>query len=124
MLGVNSNAITLEEKATNGGENCRFGLDAIDQSGARPNSIIVIAHATSLRRLATMLRDELKFRGWDIPVQAVPTNYPFVPTNPADHAEAIAELNRLVNWPDKVDTTTGRPFLSRQAVPDEFLALL
>ncbi len=127
-LQVNRDHVIQEPTATNGGENCRRGLDAALAAGVLLGSITAVAHATSLRRLATMLHDELAHRGLhDVKLQATPTAYAFDPFNPDDRKEARDELTRLVKWPHQRGAD-GRPFLSPQPagqeVPAEFLALL
>lgn len=94
----------LETQATNGGENVRNSLDLM-RRGMLTNSyhrLTVVAHATSLRRLAHTLRHTVIERGLVIDViYREPSPYKFDPSNQADQDEAIAETKRLLEWPAK-----------------------
>jgi hypothetical protein len=89
--------------ATNGGDNVRNSLGIMDSEGLPyQNALTGVAHATSLRRLTEIIRHEAIKRGTPIEViNGVPTAYKFDAENPADQAEARAELLRLADWPDK-----------------------
>ncbi len=124
LLGVSREHIIVEPRASNGGENCRFGLDTLAAAIGQFGSLIVVAHATSLRRLGAMLYDELNHRNLSVTLQLVPSAYRFDPENATDRDEVVAEIKRLHEWPHKIGGD-GRPFLSPQPpVPAQFLRFL
>jgi hypothetical protein len=106
QYGIPRNDIILEEKATNGGENAKFGLQAILDAGQNPDSLVVVAHATSLRRLYAGLDHEVKqaySKGSlrNIPVIGhVPTNYTrlFDAEDYLDASEALVEIGNMVTY--------------------------
>lgn len=95
--------VHLETQARNGGENVRNSLDLMDrQNLPYSDTLTTVSHATSSRRLTEMAKHEADRRGSPIEhVYGVPTDYDFDPENPADQAEARAELLRLADWPGK-----------------------
>lgn len=97
--------IYIETQATNGGENVRNSFAVIRRAQLGGRSIVAIAHATSLRRLGAMIEHEAsKHDDSAIDVECVsriPSSYSFDSTNPADRSEAIAEMERLISWPEK-----------------------
>jgi hypothetical protein len=94
--------IHLEDKATNGSENARYGMATIIADGLPHSALTVVAHATSNRRLAQQLADETAKAGQHVDtIYRVPTDYAFDPSNPADRAEALAEFGRFIDWPAK-----------------------
>ncbi|MBX4196755.1 YdcF family protein [Candidatus Pacearchaeota archaeon] len=99
--GVPSEKIYLETKATNAGECCRNGLDTIVANNLKHNSLIIVVHPTSLRRVNAVLENTEKERNLSIKHQLAATNYPFNPRNPVDQKEAADELARLADWPGK-----------------------
>jgi len=119
--GIPHERIIIENQASNGRENSEFGLDALVDCGVELEMLTAVVHATSARRLATMLSDALKRRGLDVALQVVPTCYDFDPNSESDREEVTAEIRRLVEWPEKFD-------LSRQPaddpVPAEFREFL
>ena len=99
--GIPSEALLLEPSATNGGENCRLGLDVIGESGEQTRRLVVVSHPTQLRRLMAVLQAELGNRKLDISLSGSPTGYRFKPSSPGDQHEAVHELLRLADWPAK-----------------------
>jgi hypothetical protein len=91
----------LEQMATNGGECCRGGIEKILGKDLSHNKLIIVAHATSLRRVEAMLKVEGPKKGFNAVYQRTRTRYRFYPGNPADQREAVAELLRLADWPAK-----------------------
>jgi hypothetical protein len=94
--------ITLDEKASNGGENARNSLEILFANGKQISPIVAVAHATSLRRLSeTLVFEGSKKFNFPPHVHRKPSDYPFDPGNPKDRDEAAAELLRLADWPEK-----------------------
>ena len=88
--GIPVEKITIERDALNGADNSRLGMKVILKKGLPHRDVIIVAHATSLRRLFAvhqLIDKELAF-GADY--QLVATDYPFDSNNPADQKEAIA----------------------------------
>lgn len=108
--------VTVEEKATNGGENAAFSLKILSEQGVAMDGLISVAHATSSLRLAEGLRFAAqKNHGIEPVIYRVPTAYPFDPTNPKDQEEAGKELLRLADWPGE-----GK-LLPRDDVPENLI---
>jgi uncharacterized SAM-binding protein YcdF (DUF218 family) len=101
QYGVDAEKIHLETRASNGGENCRLGIDLIVKRELAHNHLLVVAHATSLRRVVEMLSYISKEKNFHAKLLGMPTDYAFKPYNPADQREAVDELLRLYEWPLK-----------------------
>ncbi|MBC7404835.1 MAG: hypothetical protein H7252_04015 [Cytophaga sp.] len=102
VRGYKIPTITLDEKATNGGENSRNSLNILETANRSTTALTAVAHATSMRRLAETLKHEASKRAGVEPViYRKPTNHAFDPTNPIDREEAAAELLRIADWPAK-----------------------
>ncbi len=94
--------VILEEQATNGAENARLGLPVIHAARPDATALILVAHATSMLRLTAVTEKEsLKAAHPFTTFSRVPTEYPFNPDNSLDRQEALAELLRVAEWPDK-----------------------
>ena len=93
--------IYLESLATNGGENSRFSLDKIVEENLSHEEIILLSHATSLRRLDAVMKFTAKEKGFESRFQRAGTDYFFNPNNLLDQKESIAELLRIADWPAK-----------------------
>lgn len=94
--------VLIEPNARNGGENARFSLGLLSGNAMLTPSITTVAHATSARRLAEMARHTARTLAPEVvDVHIKPTDYSFDPKNPQDQEEAIAEMTRLIEWPDK-----------------------
>lgn len=94
--------IYLDEAARNGGENARNSISILNDNEHNLSHLTAVAHATSARRLAEMLKKEgLGINGAVPEVYVKPTAYDFDATNPTDQDEARAELLRLADWPAK-----------------------
>lgn len=92
----------LETQATNGGENARNTLDVIKRGKLGYGALTAVAHATSLRRLAHMLDHAAVQKSQPVEhIYRAPSEYTFDAANPADQQEALAEMKRLIEWPDK-----------------------
>ena len=98
---IPSSNIYTETKATNGGENCRFGIDMLLENNLRHKDLIIVCHATSLRRVAATFEVEAAKKNFKTNIRQARTNYQFNPENPIDQQEASAELLRLADWPAK-----------------------
>jgi hypothetical protein len=95
--------VFTETQARNGAENARNSLLLMERAKLdyRPG-ITTVAHATSARRLAAGLEHEAVTSGKPIEkIYRVPTDYKFDPANLADQEEAVAEMLRLAEWPNK-----------------------
>jgi uncharacterized SAM-binding protein YcdF (DUF218 family) len=102
--GIPFGKLLVEQKAKNGGENARLGIAMIevDERKLAHDSLLVISHATSLRRLKATLELEATRAGFQVNrYSSIPTNYPFNAENPADQIEAVQEILRIANWPAK-----------------------
>ncbi len=96
----------LETQARNGGENVRNSLVVMRRAGLLgpdiETSLVGIVHATSARRLSEMIKHEAQRANVAVgAIGRIPTQYSFDPCNPADEEEAVAEMKRLISWPDK-----------------------
>lgn len=104
-VGFPFDRIFVETKATNGAQNSRFGIDKIieirKQYSDLNGNIIIVAHATSLRRLWAAHLTIARERHFDEEYQLVATDYNFDPEDPIDQKEAVEELLRLADWPKK-----------------------
>lgn len=102
LTATNLPPILLETQAKNGGENARYSLDVIRRAQLGGRAITAISHATSLRRLAHTLDHAAITNGVDLNrIYREPTDYDFNAANPTDQAEALAEMKRLIEWPNK-----------------------
>lgn len=100
--GIPASQIRLEQEAKNGAENARNSLRILADEHPDTKSVTAVAHATSLRRLAEGVRHEVAVAGSGPDhIYRVPSNYEFDPDNPADQAEAEAEMLRLADWPQR-----------------------
>jgi len=94
--------IILEEKAANGGDNCRNSIEIFSSIDISLEALTAIAHSTSSRRLAEMLKLTTTDKtGEESYIYVKPTDYKFDPSNPSDQDEARAELLRFADWPAK-----------------------
>jgi hypothetical protein len=94
--------VYLDEQASNGGENARNSIGILNGANHSTDTLTAVAHATSARRLAEMLKSEgEKINGTAPNVFVQPTAYPFDARDISDQAEARAELLRLADWPVK-----------------------
>lgn len=94
--------IILETQAKNGGENSRNSLDAIRRLKFGHETLAVVSHATSLRRLAHLLNHTAAERGAPIDtLYRIPSKYQFDVQSPSDRDEVIDETIRLLEWPRK-----------------------
>jgi len=94
---VPTQAILLEETATNGGENCRKGIDTIVRAKVRHERLIVISHATQLHRVTPMLEQIAKEKSFYCRLQSTPTKYHFEPDNFIDQREVVLESCEFMN---------------------------
>jgi len=101
IYGVAKENIYIESKASNGGENCRFGIDAIVENSLPHNNLIVVGHSPSLKRLEASLQIESEKKNFYANYQRTGTDYEFNSRNPKDQKEVIAELLRVADWPAK-----------------------
>jgi len=94
--------ILVEPNAQNGAENAKFSLGLLHGGDLLTPSVTAVAHATSARRLAEMLRHTASKVAPSVQdVHVKPSAYDFDPKNPADQQEAVAEMLRLSEWPEK-----------------------
>jgi hypothetical protein len=98
---VPADRIYVESQAPNGGECARKGIDTIVQNGLSHDRIIVVCHATQLRRVQATLEVEAEKKNFQASYQRSGTNYNFDPDSPKDQQEAMVELLRLADWPAK-----------------------
>lgn len=92
----------LDERAMHRRENAQFSLAMLRSRNIAISSLTAVAHATSAKGLAEVLRFEAdSLTGNQTTVHVKPTRYEFNKENPADQAEAAAELLRLFLWPDR-----------------------
>lgn len=86
--------IVLESKSMTGEENVRLGRRALARADiVLDRDTVVVAHATSLRRLAgTMAATDPALL---TQIGRAPTAYPFNPEDPDDQTEAVRELRMV-----------------------------
>ena len=94
-LGGDLSRVVCDHTAVDGVQNVSNSLDIITARAWPLHALVVVAHATQLRRLRNMLRYELNRREIDIPVNAIPTSYPFNPEIFEDQLEVLAETSKL-----------------------------
>ena len=99
--GVQDDKLLVESFASNGGENSRFGIQNILNSGRAHDNLIMVAHSTSLRRLWASHLVEAEKMGFEANYQLRGSEYDFDPRNLNDRNEAVTELIRLAVWPEK-----------------------
>ena len=99
FLGFSLPQTYLDEKASNGGENARNGLDILVANGHNMSSLTTVLHATSARRLSETVKFEAQKKGLSPKVHVAPSNYGFDPTKLKDQDESASELLRLADWP-------------------------
>lgn len=100
--GYDMPRVLIEPNARNGGENARFSLGLLRGGNMLLPSLTAVAHATSARRLAEMVRHAAMSLAPEIQhVHVKPSAYVFDPRNPSDQKEAVAEMIRLADWPAK-----------------------
>jgi len=104
LIGAHSipeSRLYLESKAKNARENSDLGMDTIEANNLPHENLIVVAHATSLRRLEAVLGNAAQERNFQTKLQKTKTRYDFNPGNPKDQKETVEELLRLADWPSK-----------------------
>ena len=87
--------------SSNGGENAKNGLQTIIDNNLEHNHLLVLAHATSLRRLVATLEQECINRNLNVKLSKVATSYNFNPKELTDQKEAVSELVKLVDYAEK-----------------------
>lgn len=93
--------IHRETQASNAGENASFGLKLLSSHRLPMDSLIVIAHATSLRRLAATLEQNIFDMNLTIKLIKQATPYVFDPSSRANQFEACSELVKLEDYAKK-----------------------
>lgn len=104
--GISLDKLIIESKATNGGENTRLGIAAIRDAAAKnprvkTDSLIIVSHPTSARRLLEVQKHEGAKLGFSPAYQITCPQYLFDAQNPVDQQEVSAEILRLAEWPAK-----------------------
>ncbi|HEY2003579.1 MAG TPA: YdcF family protein [Candidatus Saccharimonadia bacterium] len=117
-LAVPVEVVHVEDQAANGFENAERSIELIKARGLTHTKIVLVAHATSLSRLYELFKSVARRLEFETEIAAVPSAYSFDPTSPADQAEALAELDRLVTWPAK-----GWLDFDPNTLPRELMAL-
>jgi uncharacterized SAM-binding protein YcdF (DUF218 family) len=100
-LRVPAGNVIREEQATNGYENCEFSIKLIRKLGLPHERVVLVAHSTQLRRLAEQFKHWARRLDFDAEIAAVPSNYPFDPSDLSDQEEAITEMRHLIEWPNE-----------------------
>lgn len=94
--------VLLDENASNGAENARNSLALLDKEDRDLTRFTAVAHATSAKRLAEMLKHETVLKTDVTPTVFIkPSSYTFHADREEDQKEAGAELLRLADWPNK-----------------------
>ena len=93
--------IFRETVSSNGGENAKNGLQTIIDNNLEHNHLLVLAHATSLRRLVATLEQECINRNLNVKLSKIATSYNFNPKELTDQKEAVSELVKLVDYAEK-----------------------
>ncbi len=93
--------IILEINATNGGENCRLGIQKLIDSKLNQKKLILIATPISLRRMNAIFELESEKIKFNTQIQLVATDYIPSIKNPLDVKEACEEYIKLATWPEK-----------------------
>jgi hypothetical protein len=106
---VDPDRLFLEKFASNGGQNARYSLTALERLGWPLDTIMVIAHGASLLRLAMTMVFEAGKLGIEFELKARPSGRPLDLYNRQEVEEVIAEAKRLVNPADNFLGTTYAP---------------
>ncbi len=101
QYGVPLEHIFVEDKATNGGENCRNSIALIRELGLPAASVVLLAYPASLFRLYRMMVTVGRELGFEADYQLLAIPGPESFDNPKDQDEIIAEFLRLIEWPAK-----------------------
>lgn len=99
--GIPAEHILIENQATNGGQNTRFGMKKVCESGVHHKRIILVGHATNLARLWAAHTFSVRK---DVPLAGLAVYELFAPDyelQEADYPVLIAEYQRLLDWPAK-----------------------
>ncbi len=138
--GVPNERVYGEYAATNGSENCRFGiklmhaeglienwdeLSEADRSEFEPDRIVLVGHWASLFRLYWQMETVGKRNGVNATYQLVPSSAPAELSDAylgkfAD--ELIAEFLRLMDWPQKFNDEDGSSWLDPIELPPDLVA--
>jgi hypothetical protein len=106
--------IVIEPIAKNGGDNCRFGYNAVEKRLKRaPHSLVFVAFPLSLRRLVEQFLTIAAQKKWpDIIIQSCPTDCDLDLIDPPVRAAMAGEVRRLLMWPHEY--AKGLPLLRPQ----------
>ena len=99
--GVPRDSIYVEPNARNGGECWENSIETIVKNSLKHDDMIIVVHPTSLRRCHAMGQVIGPRKNFEAKYQRVGTRYEFNPQNPIDQKEAVLELLRLADWPEK-----------------------
>lgn len=98
---IPDNKIYVEPTATNGAENTRKGIDVIVKNNLPHDDLIIVIHPTTLRRILSTHAKIADNIGFTAKYQLTGTHYTFNPNNHIDQKEAVGEMLRLADWPEK-----------------------
>lgn len=113
-----------DTEAANGFDNCRNSLGLIAEKKLPCDSAMLVAHSTSLLRLAQLFLTIMEQQGVAFDLSWTASGYQFNSRNPLDRQEAAQEILRLYRWPSKVDDVTHLPWLRPQpGLPWEFVEM-
>ena len=104
---VPADAILVESKATNGGENSRFGTKMIVDADIRSERIILVVHPSNGVRVLAAHTLEARKMGFTADYQLVACEWFFNPDSEEDQKLVISECLRLIEWP--LRTVDGKP---------------
>jgi hypothetical protein len=101
LHGIPAETIYTEDKARNGLENSRLGLQLILDKDLPHQRLILVCHPVQLRRLAAAHLRISQELGIECNYQLAATDYQFSADNLGDQRECVKEILRLAEWPGR-----------------------
>lgn len=104
-LGVPRDDILIEDKATNTGENLRFGYQLLLENNLKPKSIILVHYPTLMRRTYTSFKKQWPGEEADIILNCIDTSFDEYIWEQHEHERdriintMVGELQRIKEYP-------------------------
>lgn len=123
--GVAAEDLLIESKATNGGENSRFGTNSIVEAGIPAANIILLTHPSNGLRVLAAHKLEARKMGFEAIYQLTTCSWKEWKTGgsdePALQALVISECVRLIKWPLRTVGGVSDPWADPTDVPAELV---
>jgi DUF218 domain len=100
-FGVSADDILVESKATNGGENSRFGMQMIRDAGIESERmrIILLTHPSNGLRVLAVHTLEARKLGFTADYQLAACDWDFDENDVVQQKMLLSECLRLIEWP-------------------------